>query len=254
VIPSSFSCSFLAWAHAELGEFDEGARIGAEGVRIAEAANHPFSQGYAHLGMGILHLRRGDLQWAIFALERALAKGAFADVPVGYAYVAFHLGYALALAGRLSVGLPMLEKTVGIAEAKGFVARHSLRLAYLGEVYLLAGRFEEAAATGSRALALAVERRERANEAYALRVLGRIAMERREPGEAAARFREALAIASDLEMRPLLAHCHMALADTLERSDAPAGKGAHRASAKELLSSMGMRTWDVPVESDMVVG
>jgi tetratricopeptide (TPR) repeat protein len=88
--------------------------------------------------MGVLNLRKGDLSRAISSFERALTVGAFADIPVGYAYVAFHLGYALALSGRIVEGLEMLEKTIALAESEGFIARHSLRLAYLGEVYLLA--------------------------------------------------------------------------------------------------------------------
>ena len=79
VLPSSFSRSFIAWSLAELGEFAKGAAIGTEGVRIAETADHAFSCGFAlPRGMGVLHLRRGELPCAIFELQRALAVGAFA--------------------------------------------------------------------------------------------------------------------------------------------------------------------------------
>ena len=242
VLPSSFSRSFVAWAHAELGEFSEGEAIAEEGVRIAIDADHAFSNGYAHLGMGVLHLRKGDLTRAIFAFERALAMGAFSDIPVGYAYVAFHLGYALSLAGRANEGLPILEKTVELAESKGFVARHALRLAYLAEAYLLTGRTEEAAAAGQRALQFALEHKERANEAYALRSLGEVAVQRGQAAEAEERFGSALKLAEALGMKPLVAHCHWGLARALER----AGNGnsaAHRDSARTLFQAMQMRFW-----------
>jgi tetratricopeptide (TPR) repeat protein len=241
VLPSSFSRSFLAWSFAELGEFAKGAAVGEEGVRIAESADHSFSCGYAYLGMGVLHLRQGDLPRAIFALQRALAVGAFANIPVGYAYVAFHLGYALALSGRSAEGVPMLEKTVALAESRGFVARHSLRLAYLGEAYLLTGRIADAAAVAARALALAREHNERGNQAFALRVLGEVDAHRGEAAAAQAQFRAALELAAELEMRPLLAHCHHGLAGALEAAGQDAAGKSHRESAAALFRFMDMR-------------
>jgi tetratricopeptide (TPR) repeat protein len=217
VLPSSFSRSFLAWAHAELGEFEKGAAIAEEGVRIAETAGHPFSSGYAHLGLGVLYLRQGDLPRAIFSFERALAMGAFAEIPVGYAYVAFHLGYALALAGRAAEGVPMLEKTIALAESKGFVARHALRLAYLAEVYLLTGRTEDAAAAAVRAQQFARDHKERANEAYALRALGDVEARRGRLTESQSQLRRASALAEELGMRPLVVRCNGSLAGVLQK-------------------------------------
>ena len=250
VLPSSFSRSFLAWALAELGEFAEGAAIAAEGVRIAETADHPFSSGYAHLGAGVLQLRQGDMSRAVFSLERALAMGAFADIPVGYAYVAFHLGYALALAGRAAEGLPMLEKAVEVAESKGFVARHALRLAYLAEVYLLTGNTEGAAGTAARALALAHDHGERANEAYALRVLGQIELHGGKIAAAEESLEAALNLARDLGMRPLIAHCEWALARVLERTEKDRIANPHRESAAALFRAMGMNFWAERLDAD----
>jgi class 3 adenylate cyclase/tetratricopeptide (TPR) repeat protein len=249
VLPSSFSRSFLAWAHAELGEFAEGAAIAEEGVRIAVTADHPFSSGYAHLGMGVLHLRQGDLSRAIFAFERALAMGAFADIPVGYAYVAYHLGYALTLAGRSAEGLPMLEKTVELAEAKGFVARHALRLAYLAEAYLLVGRTEDAANAAARALQFARRHNERANEAYALRVLGEVEARQGRAAEAQAQFHSALTLAQELGMRPLVAHSRWGLACALENSGQAEAAAPHRESAGAEFRSLDMRLWGQPLEA-----
>jgi tetratricopeptide (TPR) repeat protein len=241
VLPASFSLSFIAWALAELGEFAEGAAVGEEALRIAEAAEHPFSCGYAHLGLGVLFLRQGDVRPAVRAFERALSAGAFAESPVGFSYVAFHLGYAHALAGRPDDGIPILEQTVTLAESRRFVARHALRLAYLGEAYLIAGRAGDAAATAARALALAQEHDERANQAYALRVLGEVDLRGGKPSDAEAHFRVALLLSEELEMRPLQAHCHRGIADALDASGQDAA--AHRTSAAALIEAMHMHFW-----------
>ena len=229
VLPSSFSRAFLAWCLAELGEFDEAIAYAQEGVRIAESAEHPFSGGYAYLGLGVVLLRRGDLGRAAITLERALALGSFADIPVGYAYVAFHLGYALTLAGRAEEGLPLLEKAVALAETKGFVARHALRLANLAEAYLVTGRVAEAESVATRALKLAREHEERANEAYALRVLGELYRQRGDAPGAQHHLGGALALADEIGMRPLAAHCHQGL----DRRD----------RAAEMFKSMQMQAW-----------
>jgi len=250
VLPSSFSRSFLAWCYAELGNFTEGIAISEQGVRIAEAAAHPFSCGYAHLGRGVVLLRRGSLPAAISAFERALAEGAFEDVPVGFAYVAFHLGYALALSGRLDEGVSLLEKTVELAESKRFVARHSLRLAYLGEAYALAGRGGAAATAARRALELAREHGERANEAYALRVMGEVAARAGDGKAAEIHLRAALALAQELGMRPLQANCHWSLANVLEQRGQHANAASHRDSAAALFRAMDLRRWSEWADRD----
>src|SRR5439155_3139894 len=56
----------------ELGEFAEGIARSDEGVRIAETVAHPGSFIFAYRGVGLLYLRKGDVQKAIPALEHAL--------------------------------------------------------------------------------------------------------------------------------------------------------------------------------------
>jgi len=243
VLPAPFSLSFIAWALAELGEFAEGAAAGEEALRLAQAAEHPFSCGYAHLGLGVLFLRQGDLRRALRSFERALSAGAFAESPVGFSYVAFHLGFARALAGRAEEGIALLEQTVTLAESKRFVARHALRLAYLGEAYLIAGRGSDAAAAATRALTLAREHDERANQAYALRVLGEVSARGGKAGEAEAHFRAALALSETLGMRPLQAHCHRGLAAALAASGQADAGATHRAAAAALIEAMHMHFW-----------
>ena len=241
VLPSAFSRSFIAWSLAELGRFAEAAEVGEEALRIAEAAEHPFSCGYAFLGIGVVFLRQGDVGRAILAFERALAAGGFADSPVGFAYVAFHLGYALTLVGRSAEGVPMLEKTVELAESRRFVARHSLRFAYLSEAYLLGGRMSDAATAATRGLELALDHDERANQAYALRMLGEVDAREGRLADARAHFESALALAGELTMRPLQAHCHRGLARALEAVGHADDALLHRESADTLSRSIDLR-------------
>jgi tetratricopeptide (TPR) repeat protein len=135
---------------------------------------------------------------------------------------------------------------VALAEAKRFVARHSLRLAYLAEAYMLADRLADAEDAAARAIRLALEHGERANHAYALRVAAEIHVRRNRLADAEAAFGAALELAKALRMRPLEAHCHRGLGEVL----ASIGKGgacaSHREAAALLLREIGMCYWDEP--------
>jgi tetratricopeptide (TPR) repeat protein len=243
VLPSSFSFSFIAWAHGDMGNFVEGYEAGEKALQIAESARHPFSCGYAHLGLGVLALRRGILDVALKSFELALGSSGFSDSPVGFAYTALHLGYALALAGNPIEGIQTLEKTVLIAESKGFVARHSLRLTYLSEMYLIVGRGNDAHALATRAWQLASEHDERANQAYALRIIGKSDTYCGRLRDAEDRLSAALQLSEALGMLPLQAHCHRDLADIFEAAGQLPIAITHRQAASALLDQTGMRFW-----------
>jgi class 3 adenylate cyclase/tetratricopeptide (TPR) repeat protein len=243
VLPSAFARSFIAWGLAETGEFSEAFNIAEDALRIAENLGHPFSCGYAHLGLGVVALRQGNLRRAVRSFDRALAAGAFADSPVGFAYVALHLGYALSLAGRANEGIPVLEQSIRVAESRGFVARHSLRLAYASEAYLVSSREADALKAATRALELARKHGERANEAYSLRILGEVELNRRNLDEAKGWLLEALALANELGMLPLEAHCHKGLASIFDQRDQKSDAQRHRDVSSSLIHAMEMRFW-----------
>ena len=52
-LPAVTSRAELAWCHAELGAFSEGSALGEEGLRIAEAVDHPASLMLASWGIGL---------------------------------------------------------------------------------------------------------------------------------------------------------------------------------------------------------
>jgi tetratricopeptide (TPR) repeat protein len=212
-LASVMSRTALVWCLTELGVFAEGRGRGEEGIRIAEAADHPFSRGAAYIGAGRLDLRQGDPQRAISLLERGLGLYQGANMPTQFPFTASLLGYAYALSGWVAEALPLLEQAIEQSASMGQVVEHPLWLAWLSEAYLLAGHREKASQLAERALALSCDRKERGREAWALRLLGEISARQVPPAvdPAEHHYRQALALAEELGMRPLMAHCHRGL-------------------------------------------
>jgi class 3 adenylate cyclase/tetratricopeptide (TPR) repeat protein len=216
-LPSVNSRAWMVWCLAEQGAFAEAMERGEDVVHLAEALaeamDHPFSLSTAHWGVGHLYLRRGDLDKAIPAFERALEVSQVGHIRLLFPWYASQVGYTYALAGRVVEALPLLEQAVQQAASMRLTASQSLWIAYLSEAYLLAGRMDEAMAQALRALELSSEHKERGHQAWVCRLLGEIAA-REDPlgiGKAEAHYRQALALAEELGMRPLIAHCNVGL-------------------------------------------
>ena len=62
--PAAMARGYSTWALTELGAFDDGITLGEEGVRIAEAFDHPYSRIVASWGPAYLHRTRGQLEQA----------------------------------------------------------------------------------------------------------------------------------------------------------------------------------------------
>jgi tetratricopeptide (TPR) repeat protein len=211
--PAVNSRAHLAWCHAEQGLFAEGTTLGDEGLRIAEAIDHPLSLMAASWGIGLLCLRQGDLARALPLLERAVDICQGADLPGFFPRIVPALGAAYTLAERVADAVPLLTQAMEQAiatERGGYQALCSL---LLGEAHLLAGHIEDALTLAERALAIAREHQEHGHQAYVLRLLGEIAAQREPPASDQAEdyYRQALTLAEELGMRPLQAHCHRSL-------------------------------------------
>ena len=128
-LPSVLSRVYLSWSLAELGVFAEGGARGEEGVRIAEAADHPFSLIWAYVGVGHLYLRKGDLHQAIPVLERGLGLCQVANILTWFPAVAAALGYAYTLAERVAEALPLLRQAAAQDASRGISAAHARRVA-----------------------------------------------------------------------------------------------------------------------------
>ena len=171
-LPAAFSRAFLAWALAELGEFSDAIAAAKEGTRIAEAARDPYGVAVADYTLGRSYLRKGDISRAIAVRENGWKRSKEADIPANADHLAGILGYACALAGRASEGLPLLELAVREAES---TSRHfhSLSVVWLGEAHLLAGRSEAACRLGEHGLQLSSERHERGKRGLRATTAGR---------------------------------------------------------------------------------
>jgi class 3 adenylate cyclase/tetratricopeptide (TPR) repeat protein len=252
-LPSVTSRARLAWCHAELGRFVEGRALGEEGLRIAEAANHPASLMMASWGRGLLSLRQGDLPRALPLLEWAMGLCQDADLPLWFSFIAPALGAAYTLGGRVADAVRLLTQAVEQATAIERVDVQVLCHLSLVEAQLLAGRLEEAHALAEQALALAREHQERGNEAYALRLLGEIATQRDPPEQepAEAHYRQALALAEELGMRPLQAHCHLGLGTLYARTGQREQARTALVTAIDLYRAMDMTFWLPQVEATL---
>ena len=103
------------------GRFWRGPSYADQGIRLAEAVNHPYGLVAAYSSAGLLHLRQGDLDTASSLLERALSLCRTAKIALMLPTVAASLGATYALAGRLTESLSLLEEAVAQATAMGIM-------------------------------------------------------------------------------------------------------------------------------------
>jgi tetratricopeptide (TPR) repeat protein len=246
VIPAVTSRAWLAWSLAELGAFAEGMASGAEAIQMAEAAGHPYSLVTASFGLGLLHLRRGDLAKAIPVLEHGVDLcHAWGFQTLTFHGVAAFLGAAYVLAGRVAEALPVLERVVEQTDTMGAIFDHVLGVIPLGEGYLRAGRIEDAHHQARHAVEVCRQHQERGHEAWALRLLGEVAAQHDPPSleHAADDYRQALALAEALGMRPLQAHCHLSLGKLDVLAGRHAAARVELTAAIELYRAMEMTFW-----------
>jgi tetratricopeptide (TPR) repeat protein len=239
--PSVFSRNHLAMCLMELGAFPEGIALAEEAVKIAEAVSHPYILAAAYRAAGVVYLRKGDLPEAISRLERGLQVCQAGNILRYFSPVASALGAAYGSSG-VAEGLPLLEQAM-IRSA--LAHQYFSPFLWVSEAYLLAGRLEEAMTVALRALEHSRAHKERGHEAWALRLLGEIHAQQDPPAVESAEesYRQALSLASELEMRPLQAHCHRGLGLLYAKSGPREDARADLSAAIDLYRAMEMTFW-----------
>jgi tetratricopeptide (TPR) repeat protein len=210
---AAISRAWLSRGYAELGAFPEGLAMAAEGLRIAETVNDPFSLIVTCQGVSMVYWRQGDVQRAIPVLERAMGLCQDWHILLFVPELAAALGVAYTLEGRVAAGLTLVEHGAEQDVARGGPRDLATLVAWLSEAYLLADRLEDARQRATQALDLARQHKQRGHQAWALWLLGESTARQASPEvePAVCHYRQALALAEELGMRPLQAHCHCGL-------------------------------------------
>jgi tetratricopeptide (TPR) repeat protein len=237
---------------ALLGEFSMARPMAQEGLRLAMAADHPFSLGIALWGDGLVHLLDGDAKQAVSRLEYAVRLGRQNNFAIIVAFAGPPLGHAYALTGRLGEALKLLEEMVPRVESINKVA-HTANLVRLAEVYLAAGRREDASNAVERALQLTRAHNLRGGTANALRVLGDIRSAASVPDVRLAEvaYGEGLALATELDMNPLVAHCHLGLGKLYRRTGDCEQARVYLSTATKMYRRMDTSYWVEQAEAEL---
>jgi class 3 adenylate cyclase/tetratricopeptide (TPR) repeat protein len=243
--PAVYSRTVMAWALAEQGLFTRGLGIAHEGLRIAESLNHPHSVVFALLGVGTLHLRRGDFLAAIRTLERGQHICETEDLPAVFLEVAQPLGSAYAQAGQAREAVVLLERAVGQAITLKHRLGHWLRSGGMAEAYLAAGRLGEALPLAELFVQIMGMVKAQGAQAWAQHLLGeitaRMGPEAFERSQGA--LQTALAAAESLGMRPLAARSHLALGDLYGRIGQRQQAASELWAAAEICRALDMPYW-----------
>jgi tetratricopeptide (TPR) repeat protein len=251
--PVPISHSIWAWALAERGVFDRAVAHGQAAMRLTEALDHPYTSAVMPWTLGPLYTGKGEFAQAIKLLERGRPFARDWNFTAVLAILTGFLGHAYALSGRVAEGLALLEPAVKELGSLRAGAWNSLLVVNLAEAYTLAGQLEDARAFADQALTLTRERGQRGWQARALWILGEIASrpDVRDVETAPGHYRQAMRLAGELEMRPLVAHCHLGLGKLYRCTGKAREAQEHLATATTMYGEMDMQFWLAQAEAEM---
>jgi class 3 adenylate cyclase/tetratricopeptide (TPR) repeat protein len=247
-LPSVSARTWLAWSLAERGEFGLALERGDEGVYIAEAVDHLVSRIYAYMALGIVHLRKGNLDLAIQSLERAYQMSERADLRMARAMVAGYLGRAYTLSNQAGRAIEILKQAVEAAAAMRLMVDQAMRLVHLSDAYLHIDDLEQAISVAQAALQNSLDYDQRGATAWAQWLLGEINTRADKLSEAESHYRNAMMLASELGMAPLLAHSHFSLGKGYSPASGNEHSREHLVAAAGLYRSLEMPSWIREVE------
>jgi class 3 adenylate cyclase/tetratricopeptide (TPR) repeat protein len=241
---------------ATLGEFEKAEMRGTEAIAVAETsgfATRPLGLLVGLMGLGTTYLTRGEVARAAPLLDRGRTVALERDVTITLGLICSALGSVRALQGRYPEALALMEEAIASWDASGRVVMRARHRRLLAEAYVLAGRLDDARKAVEEALELARRHGERGNEAEALRVLGECAAAGARPDLATARrsLEQAMTLGAELEMRPLVAHCHLGLGKLYRRTGKREQAQEHLTTATTMYREMGMTYWVEKAETEL---
>jgi tetratricopeptide (TPR) repeat protein len=212
--PSVLCRMFLGSSLTLIGDFAPALDAFADGIRIADAVDDPYSMAIVREELGYCHLSMGRPEAALDALEAAMRICRDRQVYTMYPAIAGRLAATLAECGRADEAIALAEDALARETHRlGGRYAHDFLLLGLGAAYLEAGRCKDALETAGRAEALTGAAREHGYHGCALLLLGQTYAEHGAGYAAAAEraFEQSLATALRHGMRPLAAQCRHAL-------------------------------------------
>jgi hypothetical protein len=138
-----------------------------------------------------------------------------------------------------------LHQALSALESMGVTQYQLLGSIHLGEAYLVSDKPKDAMTLAERALTIARERGNRGCQAWGLRLLAEIAShhDHQDLVAAEAHYGSAVTLASELEMRPLVAHCHLGLGKLYCRTNKHELCRDHLITAATMYREMSMPFW-----------
>src|SRR5215813_12040563 len=213
VIPSVVNRMWLVFAMVECGHFSAAMSHAKRALEIAEHAEHPLSEVLGWLSIGLVLLRKGELEGAVSALERGL------DLCDSWSYrltrprLASALAVAYARTGRVEQGVKLALAAVSDAEQMHDTVDKPGLLIRLGQVSLIGRQIETALTLGRQAVEIAVAQEAKGDEAWARFLIGRTcwASDPKDLDESEKQLDMARRLATACEARPLVAFCDTTL-------------------------------------------
>jgi len=251
---SVFYRFWLVLSLAELGRFAEAAQYEAEALQLAGPTQRAYTIGLAHSGAGKLHLLRGEWAKARLLIEHGIVAFRTGNIVLDLPGAVASSGWALAQLDEASEALSRLREGEELLErqaSRGVVFRRGEFYHSMGRAALLLGRLDEARSLGDRALTYSSS--QPGSSAHALHLLGDIAThpDRFDAESAEILYRKALALAEPRSMRPLVAHCHLALGKLSRRTGQHEQAHEHLTTATTMYREMGMTYWVGQAEAEM---
>jgi hypothetical protein len=178
-------------------------------------------------------------------LTRGLEVCESADIPVQRPLVTSFLGSAYAFVGRCNEAVQLLGRAVEDTGWSQRMGGRALRMACASVGYMIAGRLEAAETFAGRGLELSRESKDQGSQGWLLCILRNLAS-RRSPLNAElvrTNCATALSLAQELGMRPLQAHCQLALGNVSAQVNDRSKARAELLEAAELYRLMAMPFW-----------